>query len=74
MKDGIAKVKSEIKGVMGMMQNNISKVLDRGAKLEDLQDKSGMPSTLCRVDNKKSVIRSTVYVDHIFLAGLVMKS
>ena len=52
MKDGIAKVKSEIKGVMGMMQNNISKVLDRGAKLEDLQDKSGMPSTLCRVDNK----------------------
>lgn len=40
MKDGIAKVKSEIKGVMGMMQNNISKVLDRGAKLEDLQDKS----------------------------------
>lgn len=40
MKDGIAKVKSEIKGVMGIMQNNISKVLDRGAKLEDLQDKS----------------------------------
>ena len=41
MKDGIAKVKSEIKGVMGVMQDNISKVLDRGAKLEDLQDKSG---------------------------------
>ena len=41
MKDGIAKVKSEIKGVMGIMQGNISKVLDRGAKLEDLQDKSG---------------------------------
>ena len=41
VKDGIAKVKSEIKGVMGIMQNNISKVLDRGAKLEDLQDKSG---------------------------------
>ncbi|CAH3041964.1 unnamed protein product [Porites evermanni] len=40
MKGGIAKVKSEIKGVMGIMQNNISKVLDRGAKLEDLQDKS----------------------------------
>ncbi|XP_015754473.1 PREDICTED: vesicle-associated membrane protein 4-like [Acropora digitifera] len=42
MKDGIAKVKSEIQGVMGVMQNNISKVLDRGAKLEDLQDKSGI--------------------------------
>lgn len=41
MKDGIARVKTEIKGVMGIMQNNISKVLDRGAKLEDLQDKSG---------------------------------
>ena len=41
VKDGIARVKSEIKGVMGVMQNNISKVLDRGAKLEDLQDKSG---------------------------------
>ena len=45
MKDGIAKVKSEIKGVMGVMQNNISKVLDRGAKLEDLQDKSGAAAT-----------------------------
>lgn len=42
MKDGISKVKSEIKGVMGIMQGNIAKVLDRGAKLEDLQDKSGM--------------------------------
>lgn len=41
MKDGISKVKSEIKGVMGIMQGNISKVLDRGSKLEDLQDKSG---------------------------------
>lgn len=40
VKDGIAKVKSEIKGVMGIMQDNISKVLDRGSKLEDLQDKS----------------------------------
>ena len=42
MKDGIAKVKTEIKSVMGIMQGNISKVLDRGAKLEDLQDKSGI--------------------------------
>lgn len=40
MKDGISKVKDDIKGVMGIMQGNISKVLDRGAKLEDLQDKS----------------------------------
>lgn len=45
MKDGISKVKSEIKGVMGIMQDNISKVLDRGSKLEDLQDKSGKLNT-----------------------------
>ena len=42
VKDNISKVKSEIQGVVNVMQNNISKVLDRGAKLEDLQDKSGM--------------------------------
>ena len=49
MKDGIAKVKSEIKGVMGIMQGNISKVLDRGAKLEDLQDKSGTVSSVLTI-------------------------
>ena len=53
MKDGISKVKSEIKGVMGIMQGNIAKVLDRGAKLEDLQDKSGtacnMVLTVCNI-------------------------
>lgn len=49
MKDGIAKVKSEIKGVMGIMQDNISKVLDRGSKLEDLQDKSGKLNTATAV-------------------------
>lgn len=36
MKDGISKVKFEIKGVMGIMQGNIVKVFDRGVKLEDL--------------------------------------
>lgn len=30
---------------MGIMQDNISKVLDRGSKLEDLQDKSGKLNT-----------------------------
>ena len=40
-KDKISRVKSEIRGVMDVMQNNISKVLDRGTKLDDLQDKSG---------------------------------
>lgn len=39
--DNVAKVKNEIKSVVNVMQNNISKVLDRGAKLDDLHDKSG---------------------------------
>jgi len=47
VKDGISKVKDDIKGVMGIMQGNISKVLDRGAKLEDLQDKSGAVHVVC---------------------------
>lgn len=36
----LSKVKEDILGVTKAMQNNISKVLDRGSKLEDLQDKT----------------------------------
>lgn len=39
--DNIARVKSEVKNVVNIMQNNISKVLDRGAKIDDLHEKSG---------------------------------
>ncbi|EDO44396.1 predicted protein [Nematostella vectensis] len=38
--NNISRVKNEIKGVVDVMQTNIAKVLDRGAKLDDLQDKS----------------------------------
>ncbi|KXJ19699.1 vesicle-associated membrane protein 4 [Exaiptasia diaphana] len=38
--DNIARVKSEVKNVVNIMQNNISKVLDRGAKIDDLHEKS----------------------------------
>ena len=34
-------VQRQVQGVMGIMKDNISKVLDRGEKLTDLQEKSG---------------------------------
>lgn len=38
------------------MQNNISKVLDRGSKLEDLQDKTGECILYCLQNGKEQVI------------------
>ena len=35
------RVQQQVQGVMGIMKDNISKVLERGEKLTDLQDKSG---------------------------------
>ena len=35
------RVQRQVQGVMGVMKDNISKVLERGEKLTDLQDKSG---------------------------------
>jgi hypothetical protein len=37
----LSKVKEDILTVTKTMQNNMNKVLDRGSKLEDLQDKTG---------------------------------
>ena len=34
-------MQSQVQGVIGIMKDNINKVLDRGEKLEDLEDKSG---------------------------------
>ena len=66
MRDGISKVKSEIKGVMGIMQNNISKVLDRGAKLEDLQDKSGINYLVRVVNGKVTPLYPNFLIAHCF--------
>lgn len=37
----LSKVKEDIVTVTKTMQKNMSKVLDRGSKLDDLQDKTG---------------------------------
>lgn len=35
------RLQNQVDEVMGVMQNNVSKVMERGDKLEDLQDQSG---------------------------------
>ena len=37
-----SRVQKQVHGVMDIMKDNISKVLERGEKLSDLQDKSGL--------------------------------
>ena len=37
----VSRLQGQVNEVVGVMQNNISKVLDRGERLEDLHDKSG---------------------------------
>ena len=37
----VGKVKGQVDEVVGVMKDNISKMMDRGDRLEDLQDKSG---------------------------------
>lgn len=38
----INKVQREVDNVVGVMRNNIDKVLERGEKLEDIENRSGM--------------------------------
>lgn len=35
------RLQNQVDEVVGVMQNNVSKVMERGDKLEDLQDQSG---------------------------------
>ncbi len=35
------RIESEIDGVVGIMRDNIDKTMQRGERLDDLQDKSG---------------------------------
>lgn len=37
----VSRVQSQVDEVIDVMQENISKVIERGERLEDLQDKSG---------------------------------
>ena len=58
------RVQRQVHGVMGIVKDNISKVLDRGEKLTDLQEKSGeyvyIPHVPCRLMNDAST--STPYL------------
>ena len=38
----LTRVQGQVEEVIDVMQDNIGKVMDRGQRLEDLQDKSGM--------------------------------
>ena len=35
------RVQNQVSGVISIMKDNLSKVIDRGEKLEDLEEKSG---------------------------------
>lgn len=47
----VRRVQSQVDEVIDVMQENISKVIERGERLDDLQDKSGESQwdTLCSV-------------------------
>lgn len=40
-------MQSQVDEVIDVMQENISKVIERGERLEDLQDKSGESDAMC---------------------------
>lgn len=44
----VLRVQSQVDEVIDVMQENISKVIERGERLEDLQDKSGGPHFVCK--------------------------
>lgn len=46
-------MQSQVDEVIDVMQENISKVIERGERLEDLQDKSG---ETCRLNTKDNAI------------------
>ena len=54
----------QVHGVMGIMKDNISKVLDRGEKLTDLQEKSGEHDTI--VNTRKTL---SVYIALYHILG-----
>ncbi|XP_059924032.1 vesicle-associated membrane protein 4 isoform X3 [Gadus macrocephalus] len=51
--DKIKQVQSQVDEVIDVMQENISKVIERGERLEDLQDKSGRQNLTKEKDKKR---------------------
>ncbi|XP_030228109.1 vesicle-associated membrane protein 4 isoform X3 [Gadus morhua] len=52
-KDKIKQVQSQVDEVIDVMQENISKVIERGERLEDLQDKSGRQNLTKEKEKKR---------------------
>lgn len=52
------RVQNQVSGVINTMKDNINKVLDRGDKLEDLEEKSGM--YVCTMVKKVNVHGSKI--------------
>ena len=55
--DKLARTQAEVDGLVGIMRDNVGKVLDRSAKLDDLEDKSGSRS-LARVGARVAAHRA----------------
>ena len=45
----LLRVQNQVSNVIGIMKDNISRVMDRGEKLEALEEKSGMSVCSCSV-------------------------
>ena len=43
----VCRVQNQVTGVIGIMKENISKVMDRGERLETLEEKSGTSQLVC---------------------------
>lgn len=51
------RVQSQVDEVIDVMQENISKVIERGERLDELQDKSGKKDTIHLMDGNLSISR-----------------
>lgn len=49
------RVQSQVDEVIDVMQENISKVIERGERLDELQDKSGKEDTVHRMDGNLGI-------------------
>jgi vesicle-associated membrane protein 4 len=75
--ENIRQVQQQVQGVMGIMKDNISKVLERGEKLTDLQDKSEElvgSATTFRVTSRRMARKAwwQQFRIKLFIAALVL--